>query len=145
MIVKVKKFNENAIVPACMTKHSAGSDLYACLENSVVISKHGGVKLISTGVGIELPDGYEAQIRPRSGLAAKFGITVLNAPATVDSDYRGQILVILINHSDTDFVVENGMRIAQIIVSRHESPDFEIVEELTSTERGVGGFGSTGV
>ena len=145
MIVRTKKLNENAIVPVCMTKQSAGSDLYACLDKSVIISGGGGVVLIPTGIAIKLPEGYEGQIRPRSGLAAKYGVTVLNAPGTVDSDFLGQIQVLLINHGKNDFVVEHGMRVAQIIVARHESPEFDIVDQLGETDRNTGGFGSTGL
>src|SRR5690606_14491161 len=100
--------------------------------------------LVKTGLFIELPLGYEAQVRPRSGLAFKNGITVLNTPGTIDADYRGEIGVILINLSNEDFVIENGERIAQMVIARHEQATWELVEELSETERGVGGFGSTG-
>ena len=145
MLVKVKKFNEKAILPTRMTKQSAGFDLYACIEKPITILYDGGVQLISTGIGIQLPEGYEAQIRPRSGLALKYGVTVLNAPGTIDADYRNEIKVILINHSQsTNFTIENGMRIAQMVIAKHESPELELVDELNDTERGTNGFGSTG-
>ena len=101
--------------------------------------------MVPTGIAISLPVGFEAQVRPRSGLAAKKGITVLNAPGTVDSDYRGEIKVILINHSDEPFTIKDGDRIAQMVIARHESASFEEVTSLDETERGAGGFGSTGV
>ena len=101
--------------------------------------------MVPTGISIALPEGFEAQVRPRSGLAAKKGITVLNSPGTVDSDYRGEIRVILINHSDEPFVIKHGDRIAQMVIARHEKASFEIVSSLDETERGAGGFGSTGV
>ena len=101
--------------------------------------------LVPTGLRIALPVGYEAQVRPRSGLAAKAGITVLNTPGTVDSDYRGEVKVILINHSDVPFVIKDGDRIAQMVIARHETAAFEVVTSLEETTRGEGGFGSTGV
>ena len=101
--------------------------------------------MIKTGLFIALPEGYEAQVRPRSGLALKHGITVLNTPGTIDADYRGEIGVVLINLSQEDFVVEDGERIAQMVIARHEQADFIIVEELDETERGAGGYGHTGV
>ena len=101
--------------------------------------------LVSTGLHIALPVGYEAQIRPRSGLALKHGITVLNSPGTVDSDYRGEVMVLLVNLSDTDFVIRDGERIAQMVVARHEQAEFQLVTSLDETERGEGGYGHTGV
>ena len=102
-------------------------------------------KLVGTGLYIALPQGYEAQIRPRSGLALKHGITVLNSPGTIDADYRGEIMVLLVNLSDTDFVINEGERIAQMVIARHEQAVFEPVETLDETERGAGGYGHTGV
>ena len=101
--------------------------------------------IVKTGLFIELPIGYEAQVRPRSGLAAKKGISVLNAPGTVDADYRGEIGVILVNLSNHDFIIENGERVAQLVIAKHERADWQEVNELSETERGAGGFGSTGV
>lgn len=133
----------NNELPIYATKGSAGMDLRANLQEDVVIAP-GERKLISTGLFIELPVGYEAQIRPRSGLALKKGVTVLNSPGTVDSDYIGDIGVILINHGEESFTVSNGDRIAQMVIAKHETVEFEQVESLDETERGSGGFGSTG-
>jgi dUTP pyrophosphatase len=136
--------HSNHPLPSYETNHSAGMDLRASLEQPVVL-KPLERALIPTGLFIELPEGHEAQIRPRSGLAAKKGITVLNSPGTVDADYRGEIKVILINLSNEPFTVENGERIAQMIVASHERVRWIQAEELIETERGAGGFGSTGV
>ncbi len=134
-----------ARLPVYSSSQAAGADICACLvDGSIVLEPHGWVA-VPTGVYIELPVGYEAQIRPRSGLAAKFGVTVLNAPGTIDSDYRGEIKVILINHSDVPFVINDGDRIAQMVFSKHEAASFKICEDLSDTERGKGGFGSTGI
>ena len=125
------------------TSQSAGIDLRANLAEPVVL-KPMERKLIPTGLFIELPEGYEAQIRPRSGLALKHGITVLNTPVTIDADYRGEIGVILINLSTEDFKIEHGERICQMVIARHEQAEWIQVEELNETERGAGGFGHTG-
>lgn len=129
--------------PAYATPQSAGLDLKANLEQPVVL-KPLQRALIPTGLFMALPAGYEAQVRPRSGLAAKHGITVLNTPGTIDADYRGEICVILVNLSDQPFEVVPGERIAQMVIARHEQVEWEQVEELDATERGAGGFGSTG-
>ena len=131
-------------LPHYETKASAGMDLRANISNSVTL-KPLERAIIKTGLYIELPISYEAQVRPRSGLAAKKGITVLNSPGTVDADYRGEIGVILVNLSNEDFVVEDGERIAQLVIAKHERAEWIEVEELTETSRGAGGFGSTGV
>lgn len=131
----------NSKLPSMATHGSSGYDLYAS-ENVTI--KAGEYEKVPTGVRVSMPLGMEAQIRPRSGLAAKFGVTVLNAPGTIDSDYRGEIAVILINHSKTDFVVEAGMRIAQMVFSHITEVQFKEVELLDETQRGEGGFGSTG-
>jgi dUTP pyrophosphatase len=131
-------------LPSYETVHSAGMDIRANLTQNIVL-KPLQRSLIPTGIFVELPIGFEAQIRPRSGNAFKYGITVLNSPGTIDADYRGEIKVILINLSDTDFEVENGMRIAQMIVSKHERVDWNEVEILNETERGTGGYGHTGI
>ena len=142
--MKVKIVNHSLHqLPAYSTSHSAGMDLRASLTEAVVI-KPLERKLIPTGLFIELPEGFEAQVRPRSGLAIKKGITVLNSPGTIDADYRGEIMVILINLSAEDFVIQNGERIAQMVVASHEKVEWESVEELESTVRGNGGFGHTG-
>ena len=130
--------------PKYATEGSAGVDLYADVHEPLVLGA-GKRLIVPTGISIELPLNYEAQIRPRSGLAAKNGVTVLNTPGTIDSDYRGEIKVILANFSDEDFVVERGMRIAQMVVAQVTMATFVEAELLTETERGAGGFGSTGV
>lgn len=131
-------------LPAYATELSAGVDLRANLSETITI-KPLGRALIPTGLYIALPRGYEAQIRPRSGLALKKGITVLNSPGTIDADYRGEIGVILVNLSQEDFLVEDGERICQMVIARHEQAEWHEVESLDQTERGAGGFGHTGV
>ena len=131
-------------LPAYATEQSAGMDLRANLDEPVVLRPLER-RLIPTGIFIALPEGYEAQVRPRSGLALKRGITVLNAPGTIDADYRGEVGVVLINLGQEDFVVNDGERIAQMVVSRYEKADFIEVEALEETERGTGGYGHTGV
>ena len=130
--------------PAYQTDLSAGMDLHANIEESISLIP-GARILIPTGLFIELPEGHEAQIRPRSGLALKHGITVLNSPGTIDADYRGEIKVLLINHGQEPFEIQNGERIAQMIVAKYERVNWEISTELNSTERGAGGYGSTGI
>ncbi|MBQ7163609.1 MAG: dUTP diphosphatase [Bacteroidales bacterium] len=143
-MVTVKIVNKSKHpLPQYATPQSAGMDLRANLEAPVTL-KPMERKLIPTGLFIELPVGYEAQIRPRSGLAIKKGITVLNSPGTVDADYRGEVGVILINLSQEDFIVEDGERICQMVIARHEQADWQQVEILGETERGAGGFGHTG-
>lgn len=131
-------------LPAYETEASAGMDLRANIEEAIVL-KPMERKLIPTGLFIELPVGYEAQIRPRSGLAYKHGISILNTPGTIDADYRGEIKILLINFSDTEFIVNNGERIAQMVIARHEQVVWEQVEVLSDTVRGAGGYGHTGV
>ncbi len=143
MIVKIKSESKHDI-PAYSTKHAAGMDLRANIDNSIELTPLER-KLIPTGLYIELPVGYEAQIRPRSGLALKKGLTVLNSPGTIDADYRGEIGVILINMSQETVVIEDGERICQMIVSKHETVEWEIVSDVKQTKRGSGGFGHTGV
>ena len=144
-MIKVKVVNKgHQPLPQYATAQSAGMDLRANIDAPITL-KPFERKLIPTGLYIALPVGYEAQVRPRSGLALKKGITVLNTPGTVDADYRGEVGVILINLSQEDFVVEDGERIAQMIIARHEQADFESVEILDETERGEGGYGHTGV
>jgi dUTP pyrophosphatase len=142
MMIKIVNQSKNPL-PEYSTVHSAGMDLRANLESSIVL-KPGERRLVPTGLFIELPVGYEAQIRPRSGLAYKHGITVLNSPGTIDADYRGEIGVILVNLGNEDFVIGHGERICQMVIAKHERADFLIVESLESTERGEGGFGHTG-
>lgn len=131
-------------MPAYATPGSAGLDLRANLSEDVVINPLGRA-IIPTGIYMALPVGYEAQIRPRSGLAAKSGITVLNSPGTIDSDYRGEICAILVNLSDQPFTIHNGDRVCQMVIAKYESADIEEVSSLDETERGAGGFGHTGV
>ena len=130
-------------LPQYATPQSAGMDLRANIEEPITLHPLER-KLIPTGLRIALPVGYEAQIRPRSGLALKHGLTVLNSPGTVDADYRGEVMVLLINLSQEDFVVEDGERIAQMVIARHEQPEVVEVTELSQTERGAGGFGHSG-
>tara|TARA_B110000483_G_scaffold99252_1_gene121706 strand:- start:443 stop:874 length:432 start_codon:yes stop_codon:yes gene_type:complete len=130
-------------LPAYETIASAGMDLRANISEAVIL-KPLARTIVKTGLFIELPVGFEAQVRPRSGLAAKHGLTVLNSPGTVDADYRGEIGVILVNLSNTDFKIENGERIAQLVIAKHERAQWVEVQELNETSRGEGGFGSTG-
>lgn len=143
--ISVKKLPNLAELPlpSYATISSAGMDLLAAIDADVVL-KPMERKAIPTGISIALPDGYEAQVRPRSGLALKSGISVPNAPGTIDADYRGEVCAILINLSDQDFTITRGMRIAQMVVAKHSSVNWSIVSELPETERGEGGFGSTG-
>lgn len=143
-MVNINIVNKSAHpLPEYKTSASAGMDLNAMLSESVVL-KPLERKLIPTGLAIELPIGYEAQVRPRSGLALKHGVTVLNTPGTIDADYRGDIGVILINLSSENFEVKDGERIAQLVIAVHENADWNLVSSLNDTERGAGGFGSTG-
>ena len=143
--VKVKIVNRSSnALPAYGTSESAGMDLRAWLSEPIVLQPLQRA-LVPTGISIELPHGYECQIRPRSGLALKKGVTVLNTPGTIDADYRGEIGVILVNLSDKPFVVNNGERICQMVVARYDCVAWQQVETLDETERGAGGFGHTGV
>jgi len=139
-IVNKSKHN----LPEYSTLYSAGMDLRANLNEPIEL-KPLERKLIPTGLFIELPQGYEAQVRPRSGLAIKHGITVLNSPGTIDADYRGEICVILINLSNQNFIINDGERIAQMVISKHETISWQQVENLNETQRGTGGFGHTGI
>lgn len=142
--MKVKIVNKSPFsLPEYQTKLSAGLDLRAVLDEPAVL-KSLERKLIGTGLYIELPAGYEAQIRPRSGMAFKHGITVLNSPGTIDADYRGELKVLLVNLSASDVVIEHGDRVAQMVVARHESVEWVESDALAETERGIGGYGSTG-
>jgi dUTP pyrophosphatase len=144
-MIKVKVVNRgHQQLPAYATPQSAGMDLRANLDAPITLRPLER-KLIPTGLHIALPEGYEAQVRPRSGLALKHGLTVLNTPGTIDADYRGEIGVVLVNLSQEDFVINDGERIAQMVIARHEQGDFVVVEELDETERGEGGYGHTGV
>lgn len=138
------KVSPRASIPEYKTVGSSGADISACLKSSVTL-QHGEIALIPTGISIELPHGYEAQIRPRSGLAMRYGVTLLNTPGTVDSDYRGEIKIILANFGKNPFVVENGMRIAQIVFCKVYRGDFIQTDEIDVTDRNNGGFGHTGI
>jgi dUTP pyrophosphatase len=142
--MEIKIVNKsNHPLPAYGTEASAGVDLRANISESITL-KPLERTLVKTGLFIELPIGYEAQVRPRSGLAYKNGVTVLNTPGTIDADYRGEIGVILVNLSNENFTIENGERVAQLVIAKHEQAEWKLVEELSETERGAGGFGSTG-
>ncbi len=144
-MLRVRIINRsNHPLPEYATEQSAGVDLRANIDAPIVLSPLQRI-LVPTGLHIALPVGYEAQVRPRSGLALKKGITVLNAPGTIDADYRGEIGAILINLSNEDFVIEDGERIAQLVIAKHEKAEFVPVEVLDDTERGEGGYGHTGV
>ncbi|CAO4836464.1 MAG: Deoxyuridine 5'-triphosphate nucleotidohydrolase [Holosporales bacterium] len=143
LTIYLKKIKENAQIPSHATAQSAGVDLVACVDEPFVIAPQKWA-LVPTGIAIALPDGYEAQIRPRSGLAFKHGVTVLNSPGTIDADYRGEIRVILINLGHEYFVIESGMRIAQMVVAPYKRLAFSQVDDLDDTHRGEQGFGSTG-
>ena len=144
-MVEIKVINKgHHPLPAYATGQSAGMDLRACTDGPVTLRPMER-RLIGTGLYISLPEGCEAQIRPRSGLAMRHGITVLNSPGTVDADYRGEIMVLLVNLSAEDFTLNDGERIAQMVIARHEQAEFTLVDELDATERGAGGYGHTGV
>lgn len=143
--MKIKVVNKgHQPLPEYATPQSAGMDLRANIDSPITL-KPMARQLVPTGLYIALPAGFEAQIRPRSGLALKHGITVLNTPGTIDADYRGELMVLLVNFSDTDFVINDGERVAQMVIARHEQGTFEPVDILDETERGAGGYGHTGV
>jgi len=141
LVVKIVTLNDSIDVPQYMTSGSAGVDLKAARDGYL---ESGKADLVPTGIRIALPDGYEAQIRPRSGLAVKYGITLINSPGTIDSDYRGEIKIPLINLSSNKFEFKKGDRIAQMIIAKYEQAEFKVVNELDDTKRGSGGFGHTG-
>ena len=144
--VQVKKLphSEGLSLPKYMSEHAAGMDLYAAVESQIIIPP-GSWRLVPTGIVIALPEGFEAQVRPRSGLALKSGVSILNTPGTVDADYRGEVGVILMNHSKQDLLIKRGDRIAQMIINKIERIEFEEVKELPETGRNSGGFGHTGI
>lgn len=144
-IVKVIcKAEDKEFLPAYSSAEAAGADLKACIQDDIVLNP-GQRYLVPTGISIQLPAGYEAQIRPRSGLAIKYGISLVNTPGTIDSDYRGEVKVIMINHGSEDFVIHRGDRIAQMVIAPVIHGMFALSNSLDSTDRGAGGFGSTGV
>ena len=142
--IKIKSKNNDISIPSYETNSSAGLDLRAYLPEGDIKLNPKETKLIGTGLYFEIPEGFEVQIRPRSGLAFKNGVSVLNSPGTIDADYRGEIKILLINHGYEPFIVEHEMRIAQMIVARYERIEFEVVKSLSDSKRGSGGFGSTG-
>lgn len=144
--VKIEKDKgcDDLPLPKAASQHASGVDLFSAEEDAVEIDK-GEIKLVSTGIKIALPIGFEAQVRPRSGLAYRYGITVLNTPGTIDSDYRGVIKIILINHGKEKFIVNRGDRIAQLVIQRTFQPVLIETKELDNTKRGIGGFGHTGI
>ena len=142
--IKIKSINNDISIPSYETSSSAGLDLRAYLPEGNIKLSSKETKLIGTGLYFEIPEGFEVQIRPRSGLALKNGVSVLNSPGTIDADYRGEIKILLINHGSEPFIVEHKMRIAQMVVARYERIEFEVVKSLSDSKRGSGGFGSTG-
>ncbi|MEI7539372.1 MAG: dUTP diphosphatase [Candidatus Saccharibacteria bacterium] len=141
--VKITKLKENAILPAYQTEHAAGMDLHACLDTPVTVRPMERIN-IPTGLSIELPPGYESQIRARSGLSIKYGMTMVNGVGTIDGDYRGEYGVLMINLGSEPFVIEPDMRVAQLVIAKYEHVAWDQVDSLSKTERGAGGFGSTG-
>lgn len=142
-IKRLKKELNNIPLPSYATKGSAGMDIYAALEKPITISR-GAIEMIPTNISVEIPDSYEIQVRPRSGLAAKHGIGILNSPGTIDSDYRGEIKIIIINFGTEDFIIQPAERIAQLVVSKVYTANFVESNDLNNTSRGEGGFGHTG-
>lgn len=143
--VRILPHGEGLALPAYQTAHAAGLDLLAAVpEDGPLVLAPGRHAMVPTGLSIALPEGYEAQVRPRSGLAARHGVTVLNSPGTIDADYRGEVCVLLINHGTEPFTIRRGERIAQVVVASVVRADLNIATSLTATERGGGGFGSTG-
>jgi dUTP pyrophosphatase len=144
LTMRVTRLRADAVLPRYATSDAAGMDLSACLDAPMTLAP-GAFAAVPTGLAIALPKGHEGQVRPRSGLAAKHGLTVLNSPGTIDADYRGEVKVLLINHGPVPFLIEHGMRIAQLVVAAYAAPTIVETESLDETERGAGGFGSTGV
>ncbi|HTR50912.1 MAG TPA: dUTP diphosphatase [Kofleriaceae bacterium] len=141
--VPIRKLRPDAIVPRYMTEHASGVDLHAAIATPVIIAP-GDAAMIATGIALAIPPGFEGQVRPRSGLASKHRVTVVNAPGTIDADYRGECMVLLINHGREPFAVEPGHRIAQLVIAPLVRAELVEVDELPASERGAGGFGSTG-
>ncbi len=143
MNIRIKKIHESAVIPEYATEHAAGMDLSACLDAPMTLGP-GERAIVPTGLALAVPAGYEAQVRGRSGMAIKHGVLPANGVGTIDADYRGELGVILLNTSNEPFVVEHGMRVAQLVIARHETAEWSVVGELDKTARGAGGFGSTG-
>lgn len=144
MNIQIKRLRPDAIIPAYQTEHSAGMDICAAIDTPIILSPTQR-QIVPCGFSMAVPEGYEAQVRARSGLAAKHGIGLVNGVGTIDADYRGEVGVILINYGNEDFVIQNGDRIAQIVIAKYEKADLHEVAELDDTARGAGGFGSTGI
>ena len=143
MRLSIVKLRDDAILPAYQTVGAAGADLHACLDEAVVLRPLER-KVIPTGLALSIPEGFEVQIRARSGMSIKHGITMVNGIGTIDADYRGELGILLINVSQEDFVIEPGMRVAQMVLARYEKAEWDQVDELDTTERGAGGYGSSG-
>jgi len=143
MNIAIKRLHERAVLPKYQTEQAAGMDVVACIDETITLNPHQRAT-VPTGIAIALPAGYEAQIRGRSGMAAKFGVMPANGIGTIDADYRGEVGVILLNTSDEAFTIEPGMRIAQMVITRYEKIAWQVADELEATGRGAGGFGSTG-
>ncbi|HEY8886462.1 MAG TPA: dUTP diphosphatase [Candidatus Microsaccharimonas sp.] len=143
MEVKVKKLRENAVLPVYQTEHAAAMDIHACLDEPMIVEPLERF-MVPTGLAFEIPEGYEMQIRARSGLSIKHGITMVNGLGTIDADYRGELSVLMINLSKESFTIEPGMRVAQMLISRYEKVSWQLAEALSETTRGAAGFGSTG-
>jgi dUTP pyrophosphatase len=141
--IKVKRLRSGAVLPAYMSEHAAGMDLFACPDHEIIVAP-GCRTIVPTGIAVAIPVGYEGQVRPRSGLALHHGITLVNAPGTIDSDYRGELGIIIINHGTDNFIVSSGDRIAQLVIAPVQQATLEQVDELDATERNEGGFGHTG-
>jgi dUTP pyrophosphatase len=143
MNIAIKKLHQRAVLPEYQTEQAAGMDVVACIDEAIILNPHQRT-IVPTGLAIALPVGYEAQIRGRSGMAAKFGVMPANGIGTIDADYRGEIGIILLNTSDEAFTIEPGMRVAQMVIAKYEKIAWSVTDELEATERGAGGFGSTG-
>lgn len=143
MKIKIKKLRDNAVLPKYQTEHSAGMDLHACIDKAIRM-KPGDIFSIPTGIAVAVPEGYEMQIRGRSGLALKYGIGLANGVGTIDADYRGEVCAIMVNNGKKDFIVKPKDRIAQAIIGKYEKVEWSLVNELSATKRGSKGFGSTG-
>ncbi|HEX4451340.1 MAG TPA: dUTP diphosphatase [Kofleriaceae bacterium] len=142
-LVRIKKLRTDAVVPAYMSEHAAGLDLCAAIDKSIELAPRTRAT-VPTGLAIEIPPGFEGQVRPRSGLAREHGITLVNSPGTIDADYRGPVAVLVINHGHETVTIENGQRIAQLVIAPVARAELAVVDELSDTKRGTGGFGSTG-
>lgn len=142
-LLRFQVLSPQAVVPQYQSEHAAGMDLHAAIAAPIVLRPH-EIALVPSGLAVEIPVGFEAQIRPRSGLSCKYGVTVPNAPGTIDADYRGEVKIALINLSLSDFTIEPGMRVAQMVIAPVARATVEVVDQLSSTTRGAGGFGSTG-